>query len=44
MLISHRHGDHTDGIDKLVEADRGTGTRGESAIPAWRRVTLSDGK
>ena len=27
VLISHRHGDHTGGIDKLVERDRGDGAR-----------------
>ncbi len=42
VLISHRHGDHTDGIDKLVEL---TGGSVRSADPKFLRgdgVTLTD--
>ncbi len=42
VLISHRHGDHTDGIDKLVEL---TGAPVRSADPKFLRgdgVTLTD--
>lgn len=42
VLISHRHGDHTDGIDKLVEL---TGAPVRAADPKFLRgdgVTLSD--
>ncbi|EUA05906.1 metallo-beta-lactamase superfamily protein [Mycobacterium kansasii 732] len=44
VLISHRHGDHTDGIDKLVEL---TGAPVRAADPQFQRgdgVTLSDGE
>src|SRR6185437_8190648 len=42
VLISHRHGDHTDGIDKLVEL---TGAPVRAADPKFLRgdgVTLTD--
>jgi glyoxylase-like metal-dependent hydrolase (beta-lactamase superfamily II) len=44
VLISHRHGDHTDGIDKLVEL---TGAPVRAADPKFLRrdgVVLTDGE
>lgn len=44
VLISHRHGDHTDGIDKLVEL---TGAPVRAVDPKFLRgdgVTLTDGE
>ena len=38
VLISHRHADHTDGIDKLVDADRRDGAVGGQRVlarPRW---------
>ncbi len=39
VLISHKHGDHTDGIDKIVDAHRGHGARGRQRLPARARRT-----
>jgi len=35
VLISHRHGDHTDAIDKLVDLTGRTGALGGQRILAW---------
>ena len=37
VLISHKHGDHTDGIDKLVDRTGAVGALGRQRLPAWSR-------
>jgi glyoxylase-like metal-dependent hydrolase (beta-lactamase superfamily II) len=44
VLISHRHGDHTDGIDKLVEATGAPVRAADSQYLRGDAVTLRDGE